>query len=220
MSAFPGNFLRALVLLAGLSLPAGILSAQSMNMDPAMPPQPQMAPQVSMSAQTTASLPMQADPEFLVAWDRAMESVGIHMESRQRLVDILRESAEKLKANRSELAQLREKEAAAPADAHASIGKRIKLAESERELLIVDAETAMRDFLNPEQVGIVMAAGFHGTAPGHSDAGHGMGDAMDMTDRVSEAEELAMRLGDFAAKMNSGFVEVSLEVLIDHIMAE
>ncbi|MDP2792038.1 MAG: hypothetical protein Q8O15_09825 [Rectinemataceae bacterium] len=218
MHVFVRNFGRTVVLVAGLSFPLVLASAQSMQGMPSMnPPAQSASPQPATSQPINGQMATMgpgavAVSEFAGLWRRAEGVAGFSAEQKARMAALLQDASAKLARNWSGLQKLRGQEGMATGDSLATVRKRIKLAEEERDLIVSETETGLGDFLAKTQIDFVLAAGFHGVSKSHSDAAHPM--AMGMTQTMSDNDDLQMRLADSARTMNVGFQAVSLDTLL------
>lgn len=150
-------------------------------------------------------------------WDEAVSRTGMSQEQRSRLASELRKTAGALSDNWGSLEGLREREATAIGDARKTARRRVDLAEAERDLIVMTTQTLLRDFLNDEQVELVMSAAFHGVSRSHSEEAHpmamGMG-ADGSMQTMSGFQELEMELARTALEINERSQAVSVGELI------
>lgn len=156
---------------------------------------------------------------FLALWKEAAAKTGLNPQQWRRLAGELQGASGRLAENWTALQDLRSREAAAADESKASIRKRIDLAEAERDLIISEAETDMRDYLTEDQVMLIMMAAFHGASRSHSEEQHPMTMGMAMTQEMTGLGEYGMKLAEAVLKMNEGFKAVSLEEILKELAA-
>ena len=177
--------------------------AQTMNMQ-------------GMSGPAAAGAPGMAG-DFPELWRQALTQLALNAAQTTRLTAVLQAASGRLAGNWKTLQEQLQREGAAQGEAREGLRKRIGLTDAERDLIVEEATTDLRDFLTPAQVDLVQTAAFHGVSRAHSEQAMpmtmGMGTGMKMAP-MSGPEDLMMRLAAAALPLNEGFRAGSLEAIL------
>ncbi len=176
-----------------------------------------------MSGQAGTAVPAPAgSTDFVGLWRQALGRLALNGEQAGRLTDMLQRASTRLSDNWMTLQDQLKRESAAEGDAREALRKRIGLTDAERDLIVEEATTDLRDFLTAEQVDLVQTAAFHGVSRAHSEQAMpmtmGMGTGMQMQP-MNGQEDLMMQLAAAALPLNEGFKGGSLEAILKDLGA-
>ncbi len=176
-----------------------------------------------LQAQQMGGMPDAASPtdlHFGETWRQAMARLNLNQDQMGRLASVLQGASARLDENWTALQDLLQREAKAVGDGKANLRKRIGLADSERDLIVENVYTDLKDFLTQQQADLVMAGAFHGVSRAHSEQAMpmtmGMGTGMKMQP-MNDLEDLMMRLAAAALPLNEGFRAGSLAEILKEL---
>lgn len=200
------RFLRCTVSLAIAAFALGTWAART----PAMSMSGMGSSSTTVSAKDEASL----RASFLEFWRKAAKTAAFTPEQTKRLTETLETYAEKLAENYTALDGYEQQKKNGAAAQRGDLDKRIALKESERDLIVAQAEQALREFLSEEQVELLTVAAFHAVSESHAGDEHLGSVHGKMNSQMNGLEQSTMDLGEIAGKLNVNCKAVTLDIIL------
>lgn len=172
-----------------------------------------MDPMALMVPAASADPTADTSSSFAQEWQTAEEALRLSAEQREKLAITLKAASMKISENWGAIENYRKLAANSSGDTQVRYKKRIEIAFGERDLIITEAESELLSFLNENQTNIVLTAAFHGVSPNHSGSMTSM--PMDGMSGMETMDDVEMRIGELAEKLNADFRAVSIDRIID-----
>lgn len=170
-------------------------------------------PMMPMGTKDTMTVSTADQGTFITLWKKAFAAGMFTPEQTRSLASELATASAKLSENYKGLNDLLQQKNAVTSGDTATIQKRIDLKEAERDLIISQTKVKLEEFLNKDQVNLVLMAGFHGASINFSGEEHLNNMHSEMPQQMKSVEELSMTLAQSAEKMNQNCQAVSLELI-------
>lgn len=155
--------------------------------------------------------------EFISQWKKAMVEAEFNPDQLAKLTRQLESSTKKLEDNFIILSEYREKQKKASGDETAKMKKRVDLTESERDVIISRTQIELKEFLNKDQLNLIMMAGFHGASISMSGENHSPEMNNDPKMSQSKLDQMTMDLGKMVEPINWNCEAVSLKLILANL---